>query len=282
MTTADPADAHRSTDVDPSTDVEHSTDADHSTGADATSPLRGHRVGRISQLWRYPVKSMGGQRLDEVEVSFNGLAGDRRWAFVRPGTAGNGFPWFTIRQRPDLARYQPSFQEPERPDHSRALVRTPSGAEFDVVDPALAAELGDGVRLIKQDRGIYDWLPLSLITIQTIAGLGALTGRELEVQRFRPNLVVDSLTGEAFDEDAWVGRTLRIGTLLMRVDERDPRCVIISTDPVTGVRDSSILRTVSTERGGDLGVYGSIVRPGRVAVGDDVVLLPGLQSSSAW
>src|SRR5579863_9879858 len=123
-------------------------------------------VGRVSALWRYPVKSMYGEELDGADISWNGLAGDRRWAFVRDGQERNGFPWLTMRELPELALYRPRFADPDRPDASLVLVRTPSGAELDVADPALAAELGPGVRVIKQNRGIFDTMPLSLLTAQ--------------------------------------------------------------------------------------------------------------------
>ncbi len=124
-------------------------------------------VGRVVALWRYPVKSMAAEALDGIEVSWHGLAGDRRWAFIRGGQVRSGFPWLTIRQRPELLHYRPRFAEPDRPNASLTLVRTPCGAEFDVADPALAAELGPGVRVIKQDRGVFDTLPLSLLSTQT-------------------------------------------------------------------------------------------------------------------
>ena len=75
-----------------------------------------------------------------------------------------------------------------------------------------------------------------------------------------------------FAEDAWIGHMLRIGGLRMRVDRPDSRCAIITTDPDTGVRDPSILKELGRTRGGCLGVYGSVVEPGRVAVGDAVIV----------
>ena len=128
-------------------------------------------VGRVVALWRYPVKSMSGEELAAAEVSWNGLAGDRRWAFIRSGQERNGFPWLTIRERPELAHYRPRFAEPDRPDASAVLVRTPAGRELDVADPALAAELGPCVRVIRQHRGIFDTMPLSLVSTQTLAEL---------------------------------------------------------------------------------------------------------------
>jgi uncharacterized protein len=229
-------------------------------------------VGRVAGLWRYPVKSMAAEALAGAELSWHGLAGDRRWAFIRDGEVRSGFPWLTLRQRPDLGRYRPSFVEPHRPDASRTLVRTPTGDELDVVDPALATELGDGVRVIKQDRGVFDALPLSAITTQTVASLSALTGTELDVRRFRPNLLIEATTQEAFPEDAWVGCVLHIGRTRIRVDARDQRCLVVNIDPVTTRRDPAVLRAIAAQRDTRVGVYGSTVQPGHIAVGDPVIL----------
>lgn len=230
-------------------------------------------AGRVVGLWRYPVKSMAAEALAEVDVSWHGLAGDRRWAFIRSDAPRSGFPWFTLRQRADLNHYRPSFVEPERPDKSPTVVRTPSGAVLEVTDQALAAELDPtGIRAIKQDRGIFDTFPLSLVTTQTLSALGEMVGDRLDVSRFRPNLLVEATDEAPFQEDDWVGRVLQIGGLRMRIDQRDGRCVVITIDPATTVRTPEILRTVARERQGCLGVYGSTVAPGRVSIGDPVVV----------
>lgn len=228
-------------------------------------------VGRVAALWRYPVKSMAGETLDRVEVGWHGLAGDRRWGFVRAGQERSGFPWLTIRDHAELGRYRPRLVDPARPDASAVRVATPGGRELDVIDPALAAELGDGVAAMKLDRGAFDTLPLAVISRQTLAALADLVGRELAVERFRPNIVIDG-AGAAYAEDAWVGATLRIGALRIRVDKRDQRCVMVNVDPVTGERDPAILRAISRARQTCLGVYGSIATPGAIAVGDPVML----------
>lgn len=232
-------------------------------------------VGRVVGLWRYPVKSMAAEPLADVEVSWHGLAGDRRWAFVRDGVPHSGFPWLTLRDRADLAHYRPSFADPARPDQSQTVVRTPTGDVLDVADSALAAQLHPpGTRVIKQNRGVFDTFPLSLITTQAIAQLGETVGARLEVQRFRPNLLVEATTDPPFPEDEWVGRVLSIGGLRLRVDKRDGRCVVITIDPETGERSPRILRAVVQDRDGCLGVYGSTVEPGRVAVDDPVLVEP--------
>jgi MOSC domain-containing protein len=231
----------------------------------------GRPVGRVVGLWRYPVKSMAAEPLPEVEVSWHGFAGDRRWAFIRDGVPQSGFPWLTLRERPNMSHYLPSFADPTQPDKSPTIVRTPAGVVHDVTDPALAAELWPGgARAIKQNRGIFDTFPLSLITTQTIARLGETVGTPLDVKRFRPNILVEAADAAPFQEDDWVGCVLQVGGMAMRVDKRDGRCVVITIDPATSERNPMVLRTVARDRQGCLGVYGSTVTPGRVAVGDMV------------
>ena len=225
-------------------------------------------LGRVAALWRYPVKSMAGEALDSIEVSWHGFAGDRRWAFVQDGLERSGFPWLTIRERSEMWRYRPSFVEPDEPDKSRAVVRTPDDRELDVVDPALAAELGDGARAIKQNRGVFDTSPLSLTTTQSVAAIGSLVDADLDPRRFRPNILVEA--AEPFAEDGWIGSVVEIGTARIRVDLRDERCVMVNVDPATTQRNAAVLKAIARERDACLGVYASTVTPGRIRLGDRV------------
>ena len=237
-------------------------------------------VGRVVGLWRYPVKSMAAEVLSHADVSWHGLAGDRRWAFVRDGIPQSGFPWLTLRENAQLRNFHPRFVDPDQPDKSQTIVATPEGGEFDVTDRTLAARLhGPGCRVIRQSRGVFDTFPLSLISTQSVSQLGQLVGADLDVQRFRPNLLVEALdeagaaSTDTFPEDAWVGRVLRIGDMKMRIDKRDGRCVVITIDPTTSETNPEILRTVARERDNCMGVYGSTVLPGCVAVGDAVAIV---------
>jgi uncharacterized protein len=224
-------------------------------------------------LWRYPVKSMGAEAPTEVNLSWHGFAGDRRWSFIRNDVPQSGFSWFTLRERSDMNHYRPSFVEPNRPDKSTTIVRAPSGTVVDVADPALGAELcPGGMRVIRQDRGIFDTFPLSIITTQTVARLGELVGVGLDVQRFRPNILVEAVDEAPFREDDWVGCVLRVGGMRMRVDKRDGRCVVITIDPVTTQRNPAILRTVAQDRQGCVGIYGTTVEPGGVALSDPALI----------
>ncbi|MBL8516587.1 MAG: MOSC domain-containing protein [Betaproteobacteria bacterium] len=244
-----------------------------SSASSNPSPSTAHLVGRVVGLWRYPVKSMAAEPLTRIDVSWHGFAGDRRWAFVRDGTAQSDFPWLTLRERFDLNHFKPSFVDPAQPDKSRTLVRTPGGAEYDVTDPALAAELWpQGARVIRQQRGVFDTFPLSLVSVQSIAALGARVGKPLAMNRFRPNLLIDTGGGAPFQEDEWVGRVLSVGGVRMRVDKRDGRCAVITVDPLTAERDADVLRVVAQERAGCLGVYASTVLPGRIALNDAVTV----------
>jgi hypothetical protein len=229
-------------------------------------------VGTVKALWRYPVKSMAEESLGSVAVDWQGLAGDRRWAFVQPGKQSSNFPWLTIRELPAMNQYRPRLLDPDRPEASAVLVRTPQADELDVTDPALATALGDGVTLIKQNRGTFDWLPLTLLTTETVAAVSRLVGEPMDPLRFRPNIYVESTVGQDFPEDAWVGRTLRIGTMRMRGDERDGRCVMVNVDPATTDSNPAVLRTIARERGNCLGLHGSTQSGGQVRV-DDAVLL---------
>lgn len=168
--------------------------------------VTGREVGRVAALWRYPVKSMAPEALERVEVGWHGIAGDRRWAFVRADQEHNGFPWLTIRELPALARYQPRLVDPARPDATAVRVRTPAGVELDVAAPALATELGAGVRVMKLDRGAFDTLPLALIRWCSTRSCGpGSRGRTVEIlgsrwawrreRRQRPGLDAHACTG---------------------------------------------------------------------------------------
>ena len=248
------------------------------------TPVTGRRhaqAGIVSGLWRFPVKSMAGEPLAQADVSWAGLAGDRRWAFVRPDSQASGFPWHTIREFPQMSNYVAQLSDPARADRSRVLVRTPGGDLYDVTDPRLAAELGPGVRVMRLDRGAFDAMPVSLISDSTVSALCALADVPRDELRFRPNIVVTLGSGAPFEEDEWVGAVVRIGTAVVRIDRRDSRCVIVNVDPASGAPGARLLRVIGTARRARAGVYGTTVQPGVIRVGDPVVVEMRRQGQAA-
>jgi uncharacterized protein YcbX len=234
-------------------------------------------IATVRAVYRYPVKSMGAEPLEAAEVDWYGVAGDRRFGFVQEAN-GSDFPWLTIREVPAMTRYAACCGADAEKD--APTVTTPDGRELAVTDDALADELaaahGRPVRLVRTFRGLFDCFPLSVMSVQTVAGVGALAARDLEPLRFRPTILVDS-PGNGFPEDAWVGRTLQFGegdaAPRMRVDVRDKRCMMINVDPHTAERDPSVLRAVAQNRDACAGVYGSVERPGVLRAGAPVMLL---------
>jgi len=236
------------------------------------------RVGRIEAIWRHPVKGMRGEQVAEAELRWSGLAGDRRYAFVR-GDDDSHFPWFTSRTAAGLLGYVPSFVEPARPRGSAVRVRSPGGPERAIDDPALLAELsalhGGPLHLLHSGRGLHDSSPLSLIGSASIAALCQAAELPVQPRRFRNNFVIGEVG--AFAEEAWLGKTLQLGDAAdaarIRVDRKNERCIVITLDPETLEPTTELLSSLALERDACVGLYASVVRPGTVREGCDVFIL---------
>jgi uncharacterized protein YcbX len=231
----------------------------------------------VRAIYRYPVKSMGAEALQAVDVDWYGVVGDRRFGFVQE-TDHSDFPWLTIRDVPAMTRYGARCGADAEKD--APTVTTPDGRQLPVTDDALATELaaahGTPIRLVRTFRGLFDCFPLSVLSVQTVEGLGELAARELNALRFRPTILVDA-PGDDFPEDAWVGRTLQLGegegAPRMRVDVPDRRCMVINFDHATAERDPAVLRAAAQNRDACVGVYGSVERPGVLRAGAPVTLV---------
>ena len=175
-----------------------------------------------------------------------------------------------------MAQYRPRFADPDQPDTSLTILTTPNGIDLEVADPALAEELGHQSHVIRQSRGVFDTFPLSIISSGTIDAIAAQAGAAPDPRRFRPNIVFAFSSGNPFDEDELVGRDVTIGSVMIRVDKRDKRCVAINVDPVDSTKNPAVLRTVAQERNACLGVYATVVRTGTVSAGDPVSIGTGV------
>jgi uncharacterized protein YcbX len=237
-------------------------------------------VGRVVEIYRYPVKSMAGARLTQVLLGWHGLDGDRRFAFRRRTERG-GFPWLTASRLPELILYRPCDGEGAAAGAVPTHVRTPDGRVLDLRGQELADELGrrfeGGVELLQLGAGIFDEAPVSVIARGTIGVLEAESGRPLDVRRFRPNVVIETEDDRAFEEDGWVGRSLRFGAAAeaaaVAVTQRDQRCVMINLDPDTAASDAGVQKTAVRLNDNHAGVYGTVLSPGTISVGQEVFLI---------
>jgi uncharacterized protein YcbX len=125
-------------------------------------------------------------------------------------------------------------------------------------------------------HGIFDESPVSIISLGTVQGVERESGREVELRRFRPNIVIDTDIAEPFAEDRWVSRELMFGEgnsgAAVRVTMRDERCVMLNLDPDTAEKDSEVMKTVVRLNENYAGVYGTVVRAGELRVGQVVRL----------
>jgi uncharacterized protein len=257
-------------------------------------------VGKVDSLWRYPVKSMRGEELDEAFAGFSGIYGDRLFAF-KSSASPKGFPYLTAREQRRLLQYRPRFRYPEKaaqpinlteaekmganpvsadPSELMVDVETPDGKTLAIDDPALMDFLRADIdqkhqlTLIRSDRAMTDCRPVSVFSLQSARQLAEETGMPVDKRRFRANVYVDLASAGGFAENELVGRSLRIGPkVVVAVLERDARCMMITLDPDTGEKTPAILKKVAQVHDGMAGVYGAIMVEGTLHRGDPVEVL---------
>ena len=273
-------------------------------------------VGSVAEIWRYPVKSMGGDRLPETTIDAAGIPGDRRLALRDLGSGK-----ILSAKQPRVANALLDVDTDVDPA-TGAVTITVGGRRIDTADraaaeAALSEHLGRPVRLESSvaDDDVYEsyWpevadvllsdvsidLPvamstakdsfvdlaaLQMVTTASLAALAALApDSEIVTRRFRPSLVIDTdaADGTGFVENDWRGRSARLGDAAITFTDPSPRCVMTTVAQGDLPRDLEVLRTlarhnrIETPGLGNfacLGIYAEVVRPGRVAVGDPLVL----------
>ncbi|MEL6320135.1 MAG: MOSC N-terminal beta barrel domain-containing protein [Cyanobacteria bacterium J06626_14] len=259
-------------------------------------------IGSIESIWRYPVKSMGGEKLDEVFVSFAGVMGDRTYGFLS-GKGNPGFPWHTARDQESLLLYKPRYRESSStltPEHLKAAqsmapginpiypeteqftvdVETPDGQTYQVDDEAFLEHLktltnNETLALHFTQRSQFDCRPLSLFSVQLAELLTEELSIEIDKRRFRANLYVSwNPDKPKVYEKELIGKRLKIGDMLeIAVLERDPRCKMITLDPDTSEANPAIIKHVSQSHEGFAGVYGAVLIEGVVKAGDTIELV---------
>jgi uncharacterized protein YcbX len=205
----------------------------------------------VGEIWRYPVKSMGGEQLEVTVLTPDGVPGDR---VVH---ARDDREVLTARSHPALLGFRTSLG----PDGEPLVDGEPWSSE--TIAARVRQAVGEKARLMRFDGPErFDVLPLLVATDGAIAALG------MDRRRFRPNILVSGATADA--ERSWPGKRLRIGKAIIAVASLRRRCVMTTYDPDTQVQDVTVLRRIVRERGGRLALDCSVIEPGRVALGDPV------------
>jgi len=236
-------------------------------------------IGHVEAIFRYPVKSMGGERLEVATLGWHGLDGDRRLAFRRMDDR-SGFPWLTASKLPGLLLFAPLRREDGAQGDLPTHIRTPDGDELPVFVEDLAREVGRRygapVQMMQLKHGIFDEASISVIAFDSVREIGRLAGRSPDVRRFRPNVVVRQLRSVPFQEDEWLGGVLSFGegddAPAVTVTMRDVRCSMVNLDPDSAHPAPEVLKAVVRANQKNAGVYGVVTRTGRLAVGQSMLL----------
>ena len=221
-------------------------------------------MASVVEIWRYPVKSMAGERLDACAITASGLEGDRRWAFIDQSPARAG-KWFNIKQHAPLMTYHARLVDGE------LEVVAPDGARV-ALDERLVRRFEDEAQRPVQLRELpgenFDAAHVLIVNLATVQAFALEAGMRIDPRRFRANLYVDGLEPE--EELRWLGRVIRAGDAELEVVDRCERCKVITMDPDTTEARPVLLRLLVEKHDERLGMYCRVVRPGRVAAGDFV------------
>lgn len=235
--------------------------------------MNAHPLGTVAELWRYPVKSMLGERCESLRFDARGVEGDRRFAIRdAAGKFGSGKNTRRFRRIDGLldftARY--SGDVPELCFPSGEILRGDSAT----IDEALSLTLGQPVTLA-EEAGVshLDAGPVQLLTSASLQWLqSALPGETIGVARFRPNLVIE-VAGTGRVEEAWVGRRLRLGSeVLLQVTDRTERCGMVILAQGELPDEPAVLRHIGQFADLRFGVYAEVIMPGVVRSTDSVIL----------
>jgi uncharacterized protein YcbX len=245
----------------------------------------GIEIGHVEALFRYPVKSMAGERLEAAELGWHGIEGDRRLAFRRMDDR-SGFPWLTASKLPELLRFVPHRGEDGAQGELPTHILTPDGEVMTVFGDELAAEVGRRygapVQIMQMKHGIFDDASISVIASDTVGEIGRVASLSPDVRRFRPNILVRLLRPVPFQEDEWLGGVLTFGggndAPAIAVTMRDVRCSMVNFDPDSASPAPEVLKAVVRTNQNNAGIYAAVTRVGRLAVGQTIFLRESAES----
>lgn len=248
------------------------------------------RIGTVERIMRYPVKGMGGEELDSVQVLRHGLEGDRLLYFARKGVEGKPSKLsINIRDFPRMLLFRAHFNGFVNGRVSVSIV-TPAGLLLDprsetafsaVYSGAISSPRGITAQIeLRETRsGFHDSSPVSLVGMQSIASVARSIPKSIDPLRFRENFYIRWDVKSPFFEDELIGRRIRIGEAVLKITKRDHRCVVTTVNPATGRIDiSRLLRYLpldldSEKKKPSMGVYADVENVGQVMKSEAVFLL---------
>jgi MOSC domain-containing protein len=220
-------------------------------------------MATVTEVWRYPVKSMAGERLESCMVTDSGLEGDRRWAMI-DRTPNRDGKWFNIKQHAPLMTYGARYVD------GTLQVVDPRGTDIGL-EAAFRQVLDESQRPVELRELPGENFDDSHVLIVNLASLQAFAmeaGMALDPRRFRANLYVNGMEPE--EELRWLGRTIRAGEAELEVTSRCERCKVITMDPDTTEQTPELLRLLVERHDERMGMYCRVIKPGMVGVGDYV------------
>ncbi len=233
-------------------------------------------VGVVAGLGRFPVKSTAGESLSLARVTDRGLRHDREWAaYTADGGIASGKTTRRFRKVEGLMRWQ--SQVPAGGDVPTLL--SPDAEPYRVDDPAASAALtrafGQSLTLRRETTtSHHDECGVHLVTTSSVRRAEELVGGRVDARRLRANIVLDT-DGTGFLEDDWLGGELALGpNVVLRLGQGMPRCVMVDQPQAGLPAGPPVLRTLGRAHETVLGVQASVTRPGVIALGDTVRLLP--------
>ncbi|WP_176474169.1 MOSC domain-containing protein [Niallia circulans] len=236
-------------------------------------------IGNIQKIMRYPIKSFTGESLEKARIMSYGIYGDRSHAFI--DKANNKH--LTITQYSKMVTYRAGFSGEESIEKFPDLTITANdGSEYIWGETALLERLEQETnRTLDSITYAPTFVPfpaieednLLLISTKALSELSTSFGESIDERRFRGNIVYD-LQESGINEQDLLGKKIKIGSdVILKINKFCERCMIITVDPETGIRQPKLLKQIVKERNNHFGLYASVIHTGIIHIGDEIAIL---------
>ncbi|MCF6138989.1 MOSC domain-containing protein [Pseudalkalibacillus berkeleyi] len=228
-------------------------------------------MAKVKQIVRYPVKSMQGEYMEAVRIHTHGVEGDHIFAWEKKGQPGD---YLTIPKYPFLLNYGVNLKS----NGTLSISENEnifSSEKLEEVDSHFSDKAGLHVTLasmnIAEGQTSYWEYPLLIASTSSLEKMKELSKREqLDMLRFRPNLIIDFEKDTPFLEEQWIGEELTINDVVLKIEKGCERCSYVNVDSITKEIDANVLKTVVKENKNIFGVYASVKKTGEIRVGDSI------------